>query len=316
MSEQGSAPAGASTGAESTAASAPEASEAKPAASGAPAAASAPEVHEVTIAGQRKQVQAEQVRRALGLDPTDAITPAILKAYSKDVVASQRFSEADKVQKTIAALTQKLGQDPVAAIMEHFGVSEEDAEGFLLDHLGARVKRKSMPEDERKRLDEDAEIRRKAKERDELVAEREKQEREAQVAQQTQALGKRFGEILTKHGMQPTPARIGRMAGLIEGYLAEGASPSEEDVIAALRGEVDAERDEWLESLDLDALAKNPKGEAFLRKLRQADAARLKSTLGTKPAAKAPGEAPRSNGERPRPKSTGAVLDELLARRR
>jgi hypothetical protein len=185
-----------------------------------------------------------------------------------------------------------------------------------MDHLGARVKRKAMPEDERKRLDEDAEIRRKAKERDELVKEREEQERQAQIAQQTQSLGARFGEILTKHGMTPTPARIGRMAGLIEGYIAEGASPTEAEVIAALRGEVDSERDEWLDSLDIDALTKNPKGEAFLRKLRQADAKRLKSELGSKPVA--PKTAPNGNGNGvpPRAKSTGAVLDELLARRR
>lgn len=226
----------------------------------------------------------------------------LVKLAQKGLGADRRFEEAATLRKQIEAAARRMADDPLeimTAIHGDEGKAAQIAARRMLAHPKGReiieamlleqYQYESLPEAERKRLDEDRALRARAARADEL----EQRERErAEAEQRTAAETKRTAEVerlqrtfadearasLTAAGLDPNDPDIAerwimqRMAA-----MDQGVELTAEEAAKRVSERVGGSRKGYLESLgklDGDALLESIPA-AVLAKIRAADAARL-----------------------------------------
>jgi hypothetical protein len=163
-----------------------------------------------------------------------------------------------------------------------YGGDEAKAENALMDYLGKRIEDRALPADQREQRDRQRQLEERAARADQLEQEQQRQQASARVEQITQNATTQFTGALKTAGLPASPATLARMAALVEASLDGGRQfASADEVAQAVRDEFEAEAAAYVAALPADALAK------LLGKrrneLRAADAAELKTTLGTRP---------------------------------
>lgn len=284
------APADAKTGT----ATAPEGSAPGPAQAAAEAIAEVK--HKLKIGGEEKELPLSE----------------ILKLAQKGEGADRKFNEAAAVRKEMERIINALPQDPVGAIAQLMGDKSKAARAVLDSMLRdpevreelelamvERLKYEGMPEDQRKKVDEERDLRAKAKRLEEI--EREQEERQGrELEQQAHAhFAQRFSSALGEAKVPVNEHTMARMAIHAERAIAKRTKTTMAELAQKVRAELVGDVGGYLGGLDIEALA-DFLGEEKLAGLRKRDIEKLKSSSAA-PVQRTPPSA--SNGARPAKKA-------------
>ncbi len=261
-----------------------------------PADAAPPEArHKIKVRGEEREVPLSE----------------LIKLAEKGGGAEKVFEEAAGMRKQVEALLRKLPEDTVGALEQLLGDKSRAAKTVLAQmwrdpavraemeaYLVEQYQYEGLPEQERRKVDEDRDVRRKAAEYERLAKEDADRKRDAATTQYRERFTATFTNALAAEGLPAEPRTLAMMA-----QLAEAAINGNEKVTAAqlaqrVREELREIARGTVGSLDPEALAELL-GEDKLGALRKRDVERLKP--------KAPAvERTRGNGKAAPEKRNGA----------
>lgn len=250
--------------------------------------------HKVALEGKEDEVEYDE----------------LVKGYQRGKTATKRFEEAAKIKaeveqlfelartdkKVLWAIAKELGHDPKDLAAE---LMLEDAEEAKLSPAERELREVKAERDRLKKERED----REAKAAEEAI--------ERDSAKYVEELKTTISETLKKAGVPPTKKAIAHFVQIANG---DPSKANSEAVAAAVREEYEEDLRELLTSGDAGMRLI---GEDGLKKLRAADAARVKSPFDPATAPAPPAKEQSGNGRKPKEPSyisLDAFADKLARR--
>lgn len=212
----------------------------------------------------------------------------------------RRQWEAAQQRKQLAAIVQRMHDDPVGAMTQVLGSSDA-----VYAKIMEQLEYDGLPPKERARIDEERRLRQRAARADEYERREQEQQTRAAVERSKATYTASMESALKAAGVPVTQYAIRRMAHAIGAEMDEGilsGEPSPADFARAAKlaaKEYEEERAAWLDG-DGEALIAHL-GEERARKVARAFAQRMRAAQKTPERRPTPGAAPRSSpAERPK----------------
>lgn len=264
--------------------------------------------------GDVSEAEGERFTLKVNGEDVELTRAEVLARAQKAEGVERKFEEVAKQRKQLEQIAEALQSDPLSALERMMG--KEQAQAQLMERLfsdEAMVDRMAQrmlevfeyseksPE-ERAKVDEEKELRRKAKKAEEYEA-KQAEARMAQQVERTQAqLKDQFTRALDAHGLGGNALAMRRMSALVEAAIESGdRTLTFERVAQSVAEDILGNRNTYLEELagvDDDEKLYGSLPEGLLKRLRAAEARRLKGSVASKvEVAKPNGAAPKRDRE-------------------
>lgn len=217
----------------------------------------------------------------------------LLERYEHRSASHKRFEEAAALRKEVEQYVNYLRQSPVEALQALQIDPRTVAERYLQEAI-----------EDAKLTDEQKEIRRLQRENQDhqkRIKMTEQERAQVKLAQDTERYQteylQSFSTALDGAGLAPSPATIARMAAIMDGALDNGVPLEPAEAAQMVSEQMSYELLESLEPLSGEQLI-SVLGEGLLKRIREADIARVKSTSATQRMSNPLGRAqqPEANG--------------------
>lgn len=262
----------------------------------------------------KRKIKAAGEEREISLaDAFDAV-PKAEGWQKKQWEAAQRI-------KQVEGLVEKMKSDPIGAMTQILG-----SEDVVYDAVLDRLRYQGMSHEDRARIDQERELRRKAELGEEYLRRQEQERVERETAAARQAWQRDIVGALKAAGARGTTWEIQRAAGYVSEVLqhlpnGQRLTPQQQQQLAQqaaeyVRGERERERAAEIDGLDDDGLLKHI-GTDLARRIARAYARQVRAAQGARPEPVREPSPPRQEPGQERPRrSMEDILDELQERDR
>lgn len=227
-------------------------------------------------------------RVKVGGEERELTIAELAKLAEKGHGAEAKFREAAQLRKQMEAIVERLPTDTIGALEQLIGDKSKAARQVMAQllrdpqaraeveaYLVETYEYEAKPDAERRKIDEERDLREKARRAEEYEEAERERAHAAAVEQTQQTFVKQFGDALTSVGLTSSPHTLARMAHHVERAIDAKERVTLAELAQRVRDEHRADVTAHVSALDVEALA-DLLGEEKLAALRKRDVERLR----------------------------------------